>query len=157
MLDAIPPTVAAIVAVIALGFLLRKAPEAPAAASTPQPRPARRPDRRAFLGWVGGAAALGALGAVAGTLLQSGARAATAVRDTFILPRAAVAAPPIPAGAELGITGLATVITPNKEFYRIDTALQIPRIDPATWSDGRGDVGAGQVDHRGHFSRETPV
>ena len=52
------------------------------------------------------------------------------IRDAFTLPSAAVAAPPIPAGAELGIPGLATVITPNAEFYRIDTALQIPRIDP---------------------------
>jgi DMSO/TMAO reductase YedYZ molybdopterin-dependent catalytic subunit len=25
-------------------------------------------------------------------------------------------------------------VTPNREFYRIDTALQIPRIDPATWT-----------------------
>jgi DMSO/TMAO reductase YedYZ molybdopterin-dependent catalytic subunit len=132
VLDAVPAAVAAIVAVIALGMLLRKAPEA---------RPASRastasgdPTRRNFLGWAGGAAALGALGAVAGTLLQSGARAATAVRDTFVLPKPAVAAPAIPAGAELGIAGLAPVITPNKEFYRIDTALQIPRIDPAAWS-----------------------
>ncbi|MEQ1735585.1 MAG: molybdopterin-dependent oxidoreductase, partial [Rhodoglobus sp.] len=105
------------------------APAPAAASATP-----RDPSRRVFLGWAGGAAALGAIGAVAGTLLQSGARAATAVRDAFVLPRPAVAAPAIPAAAELGIPGLATVITPNREFYRIDTALQIPRIDPATWS-----------------------
>jgi DMSO/TMAO reductase YedYZ molybdopterin-dependent catalytic subunit len=147
VLDAVPAAVAAIVAVIALGFLLRKAPEAtPAAKASPasgdpartdplRPDPGRRdPTRRTVLGWAGGAAALGALGAAAGTLLQSGARAATAVRDTFVLPQPAVAAPAIPAGAELGIAGLSPVITPNKEFYRIDTALQIPRIDPATWS-----------------------
>lgn len=140
ILDAIPSTVAAVVAVLALGFLLRKAPEAPSTPSGPAPAAAAAratssdPSRRAFLGWAGGAAALGALGAAAGTLLQSGARAATAVRDTFILPRPAVAAPAIPAAAELGIPGLASVITPNTEFYRIDTALQIPRIDPSTWS-----------------------
>lgn len=132
VLDAVPATVAAIVAAIALGILLRRIPDAP----TPESADARAgdPTRRTFLVWTGGAAALGALGAAAGTLLQSGARAATAVRDTFVLPKAAVAAPAIPAGAELGIAGLAPVITPNKEFYRIDTALQIPRIDPATWS-----------------------
>ena len=135
VLDAVPSTVAAIVAVVALGFLLRKAPEVPAPASR-APADARPgdPTRRTFLGWTGGAAALGALAAVGGTLLQSGARAATAIRDAFTLPRAAVSAPPIPAGAELDIPGLAPVITPNAEFYRIDTALQIPRIDPNTWS-----------------------
>jgi DMSO/TMAO reductase YedYZ molybdopterin-dependent catalytic subunit len=133
LFDAIPATVTAIVSVIALGFLLRKIP-----APAPTPADARAtpddPSRRTFFAWAGGAAAVGALAAVAGTLLQSGARVATAVRDAFVLPRPAVAAPPIPAAAELGIPGLATVITPNKEFYRIDTALQIPRIDPATWS-----------------------
>ena len=131
VLDAVPAVVAAIVAVVALGFLLRKAPEAQAAASASRPGD---PTRRAFLGWTGGAVAIGALAAIGGTLLQSGARAATAIRDAFTLPRAAVTAPPIPAGAELDIPGLATVITPNADFYRIDTALQIPRIDPSTWS-----------------------
>ena len=132
VLDAVPSTVAAIVAVMALGLLVRRIPDLPDPASA-DARP-DDPTRRAFLGWAGGAAALGVLGAVAGTLLQSGARAATAIRDAFTLPRAAVAAPPIPAGAELDIPGLATVITPNRDFYRIDTALQIPRIDPGTWS-----------------------
>ncbi|MEO5920170.1 MAG: molybdopterin-dependent oxidoreductase [Pseudolysinimonas sp.] len=136
ILDAIPAAVAAIVAVVALGFLLRKAPEVPAAASGAKPARSTPgdPTRRSFLGWAGGAAAIGALAALGGTLLQSGTRAVTAVRDAFTLPAAAVSAPAIPAGAELGIPGLATVITPNTEFYRIDTALQIPRIDPATWS-----------------------
>jgi DMSO/TMAO reductase YedYZ molybdopterin-dependent catalytic subunit len=141
VLDAVPSTVAAIAAVVALGMLLRRLPETPpetAAATPAEARAARAhpgdPTRRAFLGWTGGAAAAGALAALGGTLLQSGARAATAIRDTFVLPRPAVAAPAIPAGAELDIPGLATVITPNATFYRIDTALQIPRIDPGTWS-----------------------
>jgi DMSO/TMAO reductase YedYZ molybdopterin-dependent catalytic subunit len=136
VLDAVPSTVAAIVAVVALGVLVRRIPAAPEAAAGEASADARPddPTRRAFLGWAGGAAALGVLGAVAGTVLQSGARAATAVREAFTLPRAAVAAPAIPAGAELGISGLAPVVTPNAEFYRIDTALQIPRIDPGTWS-----------------------
>ena len=40
----------------------------------------------------------------------------------------------IPPAADLGISGLAPVITPNDLFYRIDTALVVPQIDPATWS-----------------------
>ena len=42
--------------------------------------------------------------------------------------------PPIPDGADLGIDGLAPFVTPEEDFYRIDTALVVPRIDPATWS-----------------------
>jgi len=130
VLDAVPSVVAAVVAVAALGFLLRKAPE-----QRSNPHPATHdPSRRAFLGGVGGATALGLLATGAGVLLEAGARAVTAVRETFTLPRPAVAAAPIPAGAEFGITDLAPVVTPNAEFYRIDTALQIPRINPSEWS-----------------------
>ena len=32
------------------------------------------------------------------------------------------------------IDGISPFITPNSEFYRIDTALVIPKVDPATWS-----------------------
>lgn len=127
VLDVAPPVVAAIVAVVALGFLLRRAPAADA-----RPRAAAM-DRRTFLGWAGGATALGVLGGAIGSALQAGARTATAVRDTLVLPAPATSAPPIPAGAELGIDGLASVITPNADFYRIDTALQIPRINPDDW------------------------
>jgi DMSO/TMAO reductase YedYZ molybdopterin-dependent catalytic subunit len=126
--DAIPSAVAAIVAALALGFLLRKAPE-----DVPRPR-STDPSRRTFLAWAGGATALGALATAGGFLLEAGARTATAVRDAFTLPKPAVPAAPVPAGAELGIDGLAPVVTPNRGFYRIDTALQIPRIDPATWT-----------------------
>jgi len=39
----------------------------------------------------------------------------------------------VPASAEFDIPGLATVISSNAEFYRIDTALQVPQIDPSQW------------------------
>ena len=126
LLDAIPATAAMVAAVLALGALVRRAPaDAPHEGDL---------SRRRFLAWAGGATAIGALAALGGAALQAGARAVTAVRETLALPRPAVAAPPVPAGAELGIDGLAPVITPNAEFYRIDTALQVPNLDPAEWS-----------------------
>ena len=76
---------------------------------------------------------LGVLAAAGGYALQAGTRAVTAIRDSITLPRAATSAT-VPASAELGIDGLAPVITPNGEFYRIDTALAVPAVDPATWS-----------------------
>ena len=37
---------------------------------------------------------------------------------------------PVPAGADLAVPGLSPYVTPNDDFYRIDTALQVPVIDP---------------------------
>jgi DMSO/TMAO reductase YedYZ molybdopterin-dependent catalytic subunit len=39
--------------------------------------------------------------------------------------------------------GLTPIVVPNGDFYRIDTALLVPRVDPATW---KLDV-TGMVDH----------
>ena len=41
--------------------------------------------------------------------------------------------PPLPAGSDLNIPGLSSFITPNGSFYRVDTALLVPQVDPATW------------------------
>jgi DMSO/TMAO reductase YedYZ molybdopterin-dependent catalytic subunit len=126
ILDAVPATAATVAAVLGLAGLLARRPRDDA--------PAGDPSRRRFLAWAGGAGAIGVLGALGGLALQTGARAVTAVRETFTLPRAAVDAPPVPAGAALGTPRLSPVITPNADFYRIDTALQVPNVDPSTWS-----------------------
>ncbi|MBS1698169.1 MAG: molybdopterin-dependent oxidoreductase, partial [Actinobacteria bacterium] len=49
------------------------------------------------------------------------------------LPKPAVPAAPIPVGAALKVDGLSPLITPNADFYRIDTALVVPQVDPAQW------------------------
>ncbi|WP_400996889.1 molybdopterin-dependent oxidoreductase [Agromyces sp. GXQ0307] len=89
-------------------------------------------DRRRFLVWAGGTAAVGVLAAIASTALSAGSRAVSTVREALRLPAPATRAS-VPASAELGIDGLAPVITPNGEFYRIDTALNVPQVDPADW------------------------
>ncbi|HLU32062.1 MAG TPA: molybdopterin-dependent oxidoreductase, partial [Acidimicrobiia bacterium] len=43
-----------------------------------------------------------------------------------------VAAPP--PGASFGVADLSPVVTPNAEFYRIDTALSVPSVDTDSWS-----------------------
>jgi DMSO/TMAO reductase YedYZ molybdopterin-dependent catalytic subunit len=139
MLAVAPSAIAAIAGVLALMLLVRRLPRADAAGAAPPPRAPTSAsagagvDRRRFLGWAGGATALGVLAAVGGYALQAGTRAVTAVRDSITLPKSAATAV-VPAGAELGIDGLAPVITPNGVFYRIDTALAVPAVDPATWS-----------------------
>jgi DMSO/TMAO reductase YedYZ molybdopterin-dependent catalytic subunit len=125
VLDAVPATVAVVAAALVLTALVKERPSA-------EPR-AGDLSRRRFLTWAGGAGAIGALAAVGGFALQSGARAVTAVREVFRLPTPDVVASPVPGGAELDLDGLTPVITPNADFYRIDTALQVPNLDPAEW------------------------
>lgn len=52
------------------------------------------------------------------------------VRASLRLPAAKVTAP---SGVDLGLKGQASWLTPNGNFYRIDTALSPPLIDPAEW------------------------
>ena len=91
-------------------------------------------DRRRFLGWTAATGAIAVVGAVAGQALVSAATRISQAREGLRLPAAARPAAAVPAGADLGIDGLSPYVTPNDEFYRIDTALQLPVIDPETWS-----------------------
>ena len=84
-------------------------------------------DRRAFLG----AAALVAARRRGG---RRGAAAARPVvgrpprsREAVRLPAPAEPAPPLPAGIDPGF------VTANPDFYRVDTALTVPRVDLASW------------------------
>ncbi len=90
-------------------------------------------DRRGFLAALGVSAAVAVVAAGAARMMSGVQQAADAVRQAIALPTAATAAAPIPAGADLGIPGVAALVTPNDEFYRIDTALQVPVIDAAEW------------------------
>ncbi|WP_221586145.1 molybdopterin-dependent oxidoreductase [Microbacterium sp. G2-8] len=89
--------------------------------------------RRGFLiaSIAGAAVGVGAAAwSTAGRVAES---TVNAIRAAIRLPSARTAAE-VPEGAELGIEGLDPVITPNRDFYRIDTALVVPEIDPADWS-----------------------
>ena len=88
--------------------------------------------RRTFFR-VAAIASVGAVLAGAGAaVLRAGTSTIGAVREALRLPapRSRVAVPP---AAELDIPGLGPLITPNADFYRVDTALSVPTIDPSTW------------------------
>lgn len=89
--------------------------------------------RRRFL-----LAALGTgIGALAGGF---GAKAwidsrynADTARARVILPTPQAALPAPPASVHPNIPGLGPFFTPNTGFYRVDTALTVPQVNPDTW------------------------
>ncbi|TKK90240.1 oxidoreductase [Herbidospora galbida] len=50
------------------------------------------------------------------------------------LPKPVEPLPPLPAGVDFKIPNLSPFVTPNHDFYRVDTALALPNVDPNTWS-----------------------
>ncbi|MCN0177662.1 molybdopterin-dependent oxidoreductase [Salinispora arenicola] len=88
--------------------------------------------RRRFLAASG--LLLGAAGAAGvGGRWLAGRRGVSVAREAVVLPAPASPAPAVPAGADLKVTQLAPYVTPRSAFYRIDTALVVPQVDPATW------------------------
>ncbi|MFI5066723.1 MAG: molybdopterin-dependent oxidoreductase [Streptosporangiales bacterium] len=90
------------------------------------------PGRRAFLAAGTAALAVGGISAVAGRSLAERSNVSAAIASVHF-PRAAHPVPPLPPGANLGIKGLSPFVTPDGSFYRVDTALILPQVDPKNW------------------------
>nr|WP_107407637.1 molybdopterin-dependent oxidoreductase [Streptomyces griseus] len=139
--DALPSAVGAVVAAGVLYLLAGRLTSAPSSASVPSPA-AGVPDggrqgsfdRRGFvIAATTAAAASAGAGFLGRRLTASGLAGAAASRGEVGLPSPASPAPATPPGADLGIRGLSSFVTPNKDFYRVDTALVVPRVDAGTW------------------------
>lgn len=89
--------------------------------------------RRRFLQSIVATAVIAGVGGVLASTLRGAAAAVVELRGKLVLPRPASAAQPIPSGAQLSLPGLEPLVTPNKDFYRIDTALRVPVVDPNQW------------------------
>ena len=127
---ALPTLAGAIAAYLALRYLLHVARAGEG--NDPEvvhPSVYREGGRRRFLIGLGSAAGVAAVGGVGGRLLTS-RRAVTAARAAVVLPPASPAVP-IPAGAQ--VDGATAYVTSTADFYRIDTALYPPQVDPSTW------------------------
>jgi DMSO/TMAO reductase YedYZ molybdopterin-dependent catalytic subunit len=90
-------------------------------------------ERRSFLQLLGGSAAAVFVGGAVATAWRGGAAGVNELRRTLQLPPPRSAAAPIPPGAETGLDGMDPLVTPNPDFYRIDTALSVPVLDPREW------------------------
>ncbi len=138
--DAIPALFGAGAGIVAFRQLRRAAGMAETAAKGSQPAAAADApemptgfDRRRFL--FGGAVVAG-LAATSGFLGEYLVRRsdASASRAAVHIPGVTDAAPPTPAGADLQVAGANPFITPNADFYRVDTALLVPSVTTADWA-----------------------
>ena len=95
------------------------------------PTDAPRATRRELLVRSGGVlAALAFVGAGAGAVGRTirSRFSATESRMNVALPAATNTLDPIPSGVSVGVDGVAPFVTPNADFYRIDTALTVPQV-----------------------------
>ncbi|MFJ3670366.1 sulfite oxidase [Streptomyces sp. NPDC090106] len=137
--DALPSVAGAVVGAAVLYLLVGR---------LTSPRPAavpvggEQPGSSAGAGWdrrgfVIAATAVAAASAGAGVLGRGLNRArggdAVASRNALALPRPASPAAPVPRGAHLRVPGVSPFVTPNGDFYRVDTALVVPKVDATSW------------------------
>lgn len=137
LLAALSAAAAAAVGIGVLRLLLTRAGTVTAPPETRSDAEAMVPrgNRRVFLQVAAGAAAAGAL-ATAGGRFLSRREALGAARSRVVLPPSAAPLGPAAPGTSIEVAGISPLFTPTEDFFRIDTALSIPRIDPATWRLG---------------------
>ena len=143
--DAIPSVIGSVVGAGALWITHRFArpllagspcadaasPSDPTDASQPSPTDAPRATRRELLVRSGGVlAALAFVGTSAGAVGRTirSRFSATESRLNVVLPRAGNLLDPLPGEVSVGVDGVAPFVTPNADFYRIDTALTVPQV-----------------------------
>jgi DMSO/TMAO reductase YedYZ molybdopterin-dependent catalytic subunit len=126
--DVVPTIVGTVLAGATLVLLVRFV-DPPAAPGSP--RSETTPDRRTFVLGAVGTAVLAAAAGFGGRAVQHARFDVSAARRRIKLPTARGDSPAQPA-ADLGRSGVPWA-TSNGDFYRIDTALTVPQVDPDSW------------------------
>ncbi|GAA2144330.1 sulfite oxidase [Kitasatospora kazusensis] len=136
--SALPSLAAGVVGAVVVLQLAARYRAAVTAARTPEPEGggplAVRTARRQFLIISGGTVAVAAVAGFGGRALSAARTDITAARNAVRLPPPALPAPAVPASAHPAVPGLSSFRTPNADFYRVDTALTLPKIDPNDWA-----------------------
>ncbi|MFS2241169.1 molybdopterin-dependent oxidoreductase [Microbacterium sp. OR16] len=132
----LPPVIGAVAGCVALIFLRKRlvswqraavAPEAGAA-----PADGVTIDRRRFFALAGIAGGSALIVGITARAVNAATASVAAIRKGLRLPPARTSVT-IPDGAELDVPGISPLFTPNSDFYRVDTALTVPTVDPASW------------------------
>ncbi|MDZ4092137.1 MAG: molybdopterin-dependent oxidoreductase [Arthrobacter sp.] len=137
-LDAVPSVIGTVAGLLVLRFLITRLwrmqqwpdMDSDLAAKEPE-RPAT--SRRAFFAATGVTAAASAIAATGGRLLSAARSNVAQAREALQLPAPAKPAPAVPAGVQSKAPGVTPWLTPNNDFYRIDTALSVPEINAQDW------------------------
>ncbi len=136
--DAIPTVIGTLVGLVVLRLLITRLwrmeawPDSAADVAAKEPdRPAT--SRRGFFAATGVTVAASAIAATGGRMLSAARSNVAQARGSLQLPTPAKAAPAVPAGVQSQAPGVAPWITPNNDFYRIDTALSVPEINAQDW------------------------
>ncbi len=124
----LPSALGAVAGVATLWALVARLPSRP---SDGTPGPDDGVSRRTFVALAGASLVLGTLAVLGGQVVSAARRTVEAARQALRLPAAARVAPALPSGVQ--VDGVGPFVTPNDSFYRIDTALTVPQVDPATW------------------------
>jgi DMSO/TMAO reductase YedYZ molybdopterin-dependent catalytic subunit len=90
-------------------------------------------ERRKFLGVLGGTAVACLFGGLGGQAWLASRYTAAAARAAVRLPAPTDPLPPVPTSVRPDVPGLEPFFIPNSQFYRVDTALSIPQVDPDKW------------------------
>ncbi len=122
--------------------LLAAAKPRPATTTAAQPAPAPSGEvTRRFVALSAGAVAVAAATGATGRRLSSAPTRSSAAALAARLPRP-TRITPVPTEQPFTTAGLSEYVTPTKDFYRIDTALLVPKLDPQDWTlviDGKVD------------------
>ncbi|WP_246121890.1 molybdopterin-dependent oxidoreductase [Actinoallomurus bryophytorum] len=88
--------------------------------------------RRSLLLTGAGAVAVAGASGLGGRLLLARDNVGAA-RKNVRLPRPVSTAKAVPNGAQIRVPGMTPFVTPNPDFYRVDTALTLPQVSPHDW------------------------
>ncbi|MFF0558082.1 molybdopterin-dependent oxidoreductase [Streptomyces sp. NPDC004266] len=140
--DVLPSVAGALAGALVLYLLAAKAVQVPDLAGAGGEDGVGGWGRRGFL-TAAGVTAVAAISAGALGRFFTGrqGQGAVASREGLVLPEPAAPAPAVPAGVRLKAPGITAFTTSNSDFYRVDTALTVPKVDAGTWRlriHGRG-------------------
>ncbi|WP_026544220.1 molybdopterin-dependent oxidoreductase [Arthrobacter sp. 35/47] len=146
VLDAVPSVIGTLAGLAALRWMIQKlrATRPTAAepadddgafstADNPPERARTGVSRRGFFAAAGVTAVVAAATAAGGAVVSGIRNTVNVTRERLKFPAPASTAMPVPDGVDVDLDGVEPWVTPNKDFYRIDTALQVPTIDVDTW------------------------
>ncbi|QES47741.1 molybdopterin-binding oxidoreductase [Streptomyces venezuelae] len=132
--DVLPSIAGALAGALVLYVLASKAVPATVPALADGQEATEGWNRRGFLAAAGvTAVAAVSAGALGRFFTGRQGQGAVASRNSLVLPAPASPAPAIPAGVQLKVADISPFTTPNADFYRVDTALTVPKVDAGTW------------------------